>query len=99
MLLDPENGRFGDPTKGKIAVLLEDHFDPTEFCEFNKVLPKRGYQVEYITHLWGNDKLKFWSNPTGGGVEHEAYVTTEINDVSPEDYVGIILMGAYRASR
>lgn len=39
-------------SKGKIAVLIEDHFDQTEFRMFNEFFPKQGYDVEYVTHLW-----------------------------------------------
>ncbi|MGA2082156.1 MAG: hypothetical protein ABSH53_16315 [Holophaga sp.] len=38
-----ETGRFGEARKGKIGVLIEDHFDLTEFEQFNAVFPERGY--------------------------------------------------------
>ncbi len=30
------------------------HFDRTEYC-----FPTRGYEVEYLTHLWGQPSLTF----------------------------------------
>jgi putative intracellular protease/amidase len=49
--------------KGKIGVLIEEHFDGTEFRRFNEYFPEQGYEVEYISHLWGNSELTFGSNP------------------------------------
>jgi putative intracellular protease/amidase len=85
--------------KGKIGVLIEDHFDPTEYREFNKYFPQRGYAVDYITHLWGNPELRFGGNPDTGVVEEHVTVTTEVNDVAPSAYKGIICIGAYAMDR
>jgi putative intracellular protease/amidase len=93
------NGRIGDPIKGKIGVIIEDHFDQTEFRKFNEYFPKQGYQVEYISHLWGNSELHFGGNPDTGVVEDHVTVTTEVNDVDPSDYKGIICIGAYAMDR
>src|SRR5437764_11145699 len=85
--------------KGKIGVLIEEHFDPTEYRRFNEYFPTKGYEVEYISHLWGNPALHFGSNPENNKVEEQVTVTTEINDVNPADYKGIILIGAYAMDR
>lgn len=85
--------------KGKIGVLIEDHFDPTEFREFNKYFPEKGYSVDYMTHLWGNPELRFGGNPDTGVVEEHVTVTTEVNRVEPSDYKGIICIGAYAMDR
>lgn len=86
-------------SKGKIGVLIEDHFDPTEFREFNKYFPEHGYEVDYMTHLWGNPELRFGGNPDTGVVEEHVTVRTEVNDVNPADYEGIICIGAYATDR
>jgi putative intracellular protease/amidase len=86
-------------SKGKIAVLIEDHFDQTEFRMFNDFFPRHGYEVEYVTHLWGNRELHFRANPDNGRIEEQVTVNTEINDVRPSDYKGIILIGAYAMDR
>lgn len=86
-------------SKGKIGVLIEDHFDQTEYRMFNEFFPTEGYEVEYITHLWGNPELHFNGNPDDGTIEERVTVTTEVNDVSPEDYKGIICIGAYAMDR
>jgi putative intracellular protease/amidase len=86
-------------SKGKIGVLIEDHFDATEFRKFNEYFPSRGYQVEYLSHLWGNKELRFGSNPENNEIEEHVTVTTDVNDVSPSDYKGIIAIGAYATDR
>lgn len=86
-------------TKGKIGVLIEEHFDMTEYRRFNEYFPQQGYEVEYISHLWGNTQLTFGSNPDNGEVEEHVTVTTEVNDIDPADYKGIIAIGAYATDR
>ncbi|MCI5227235.1 MAG: thiamine biosynthesis protein ThiJ [Candidatus Electrothrix sp. AX2] len=85
--------------KGKIGVLIEEHFDPTEYLRFNEYFPKQGYQVEYLSHLWGNTELRFGSNPEGEKVDHFVTVSTEVNDVNLLDYKGILLIGGYAMDR
>jgi putative intracellular protease/amidase len=85
--------------KGKIGVLIEDHFDPSEYRRFNEYFPTQGYEVEYISHLWGQPELHFGSNPEDNVVEERVTVTTEVNDIDPADYAGIILIGAYATDR
>jgi protease I len=85
--------------KGKIGVLIEDHFDPTEFRRFNEYFPQRGYQVEYISHLWGQPALRFGSNPENNAVAEYVTVTTEVNNIVPSNYKGIICIGAYAMDR
>jgi putative intracellular protease/amidase len=86
-------------SKGKIGVLIEEHFDQTEFKRFNEYFPTRGYEVEYLSHLWGNKELRFGANPDDGVIGAEVTVTTEINNVKPSDYKGIIAIGAYAMDR
>ena len=86
-------------TKGKIGVLIEDHFDSTEYRKFNEFFPEKGYEVEYITHLWGQKELHFGSNPENNVIEEKVTVSTEVNDIKPSDYKGIICIGAYAMDR
>ena len=85
--------------KGKIGVLIEEHFDQTEYRLFNEYFPKQGYAVEYMSHLWGNSSLTFGSNPDNGYVEEHIEVTIEVKDVNPSDYAGIIVIGGYASDR
>lgn len=86
-------------SKGKIGVLIEEHFDGTEYRRFNEYFPTQGYEVEYISHLWGNPELRFGSNPENDIIEYHVTVSTEVNDVKPTDYKGIICIGAYAMDR
>lgn len=81
--------------KGKIGVLIEDHFDETEFKRFNEFFPANGYQVEYISHLWNQEQSTY----RGNDFTKEVTVTVEINEVEPTDYQGILLIGAYAMDR
>ncbi len=87
------------PSKGKIGVLIEDHFDQTEYRKFNEFFPAHGYEVEYISHLWGNPQLEFGGNPDNGVIEEHVTVKTEVDNVDPSDYKGIIAIGAYATDR
>lgn len=86
-------------TKGKIGVLIEEHFDPTEFARFNDYFPAQNYQVEYLSHLWGQPQLRFGSNPENDVVQYHVTVTTEVDAENPTDYKGIICIGAYAMDR
>jgi protease I len=85
--------------KGKIAVLIEDHFDPSEYRMFNEYFPTRGYEVEYVSDLWGQPSLHFTSNPTEGVIEESTTVTVDVRTRDPQDYAGIVLIGAYAMDR
>lgn len=85
--------------KGKIGVLIEEHFDPFEFRAFNEYFPQQGYQVDYISHLWGNKEITFHSNSEDGIVKEHVTVTTEVSDINPTDYKAIVCIGAYAMDR
>jgi protease I len=85
--------------KVKICILIEEHFDATEFRRFNEYFPQQGYQVEYISHLWGQPELYFSSNPEDNEIKEHVMVTTEVNDIDPSEYKGIICIGAYAMDR
>lgn len=80
-------------------MLIEEHFDATEYRMFNEFFPAHGYEVEYVSHLWGMPALHFGSNPEDNKIDYHVTVTTEVNDVSPSDYKGILLIGAYASDR
>lgn len=86
-------------TKGKIGVLIEEHFDATEFVWFNDYFPAQGYEVEYISNLWGQKELHFGSNPENDKIEHHVTVTKDVTDLDPSEYKGIIAIGAYAMDR
>lgn len=81
--------------KGKIGVLIEAHFDETEYRRFNEFFPEHGYDVEYLSHLWNQPSLTF----TGNDFSEQATVSTELNGADLADYAGIILIGGYAMDR
>lgn len=82
-------------SNGKIGVLIEAHFDETEFRRFNAFFPAHGYEVEYITRLWGQEKLTF----KGNDFTQEVTVSKDVSDVNLDDYKAIILIGGYAMDR
>ena len=87
------------PAKGRIGVFIEDHFDMTEYRIFNRRFPAAGYELEYISNLWGNPTLQFGSNPDNGWVEEHITVAKDVADINPTDYKGFLLIGAYATDR
>jgi putative intracellular protease/amidase len=83
------------PGKGKIGVLVEAHFDETEFRRFGEFFPEHGYAVEYLSHLWGQNSLTFEGNDGTARVT----VTREVNDAVPAAYAGLILIDGYAMDR
>ncbi|MFJ5230899.1 nuclear transport factor 2 family protein [Kitasatospora sp. NPDC088391] len=88
-----------DGPRRTVGVLIEDHFDATEFRLFNSWLPAHGYRVRYLSHLWGQPSLTFGSNPDDGTVEEHVTVTEEVAGADPAQYAGIICIGAYAMDR
>ena len=77
-------------SKGKIGVLIEEHFDETEYREFNQYFPARGYEVFYLPHLWGEPSLTFGSNPENGSMNEHVTVSTELQNLDLTDYKAIV---------
>ena len=82
-------------TRGKIGVLIEEHFDETEYRRFNQYFPENGYEVEYLSNLWEQPSLTFKGNDR----QEEVTVKVDFKDVKPADYQGIILIGGYAMDR
>ena len=99
MTPNPSGGVFGEATKGRIAVLIEDHFDQTEFERFNAYFPEKGYQLVYASRLWGNASLFFRGNPDDGEIRSSVTVTTDLSALDLGGLDAIILIGAYAMDR
>jgi len=82
-------------SKGKIGVLIEDHFDESEYRAFNQYFPEQGYEVVYLSHLGGRRCLTFAANPENGGVNEHVTVSTEIENLDLTDYKAILAIGGY----
>jgi putative intracellular protease/amidase len=79
----------------KIGVLIEAHYDETEFNMFNEAFTKDGYSLDYLSYLWDQDNLTFAGN------DHTSEVTVSkcVTKVNAGDYDGIILIGGYATDR
>jgi putative intracellular protease/amidase len=71
----------------------------TEYRLFNKRLPSAGYDLQYISNLWGNNSLQFGSNPDNGWVEEHLTVSEDVQNVNPSEYSGFLIIGAYATDR
>lgn len=82
-------------TASKVLVLIEEHYDETEFNVFNTFFPANGVEVDYASFLWGNPSLDFEGNDKTSKVKVELCVT----QVNLDDYKGLILIGGYAMDR
>jgi len=79
----------------KIGVLIEAHYDETEYNLFNDAFSKDGYAIEYLSYLWGQDSLTF----DGNDHTSKVVVTKCLTKVDINDYAAIILIGGYATDR
>lgn len=79
----------------KILVLIEEHYDETEYNVFNSYFPSHGVAVDYASYLWGNSSLEFEGNDKTSKVKVEICVS----QVDLNDYKGLILIGGYAMDR
>ena len=79
----------------KVLVLVEEHYDETEYNVFNDFFPKEGIKVEYGSYLWENESLTFEGNDKNSKVT----VNTCVSKVDLNDYAGLILIGGYAMDR
>ncbi|MCP9808749.1 DJ-1/PfpI family protein [Cyanobium sp. HWJ4-Hawea] len=79
----------------KILVLVEEHYDETEFNVFNSFFPTHGVAVDYASYLWGNESLEFEGNDKTSKVK----VDLCVSEVNLSDYKGLILIGGYAMDR
>ena len=84
-----------DPVKGKIAVIVESHFDENETVALERRCKEEGYQYEYVSTLWGNDFLEFQGNECHDPIR----VFKDIDSVNIDDYVCFFFVGAYCMDR
>ena len=82
-------------SKSKILVLIEEHYDETEFNVFNTFFPEHNVTVEYASYLWGNEAIEFEGNDKTSKVK----VDLCVSKVNLADYKGLILIGGYAMDR
>ena len=82
-------------SRGKIAVVVESHFDEHEIEVLQKKCGEEGYEYEYISTLWNNPFLEFQGNEYCDSIR----VFKDIDTVQIEDYVFFLFVGAYCMDR
>lgn len=95
MIVTRETPRVSGPVKGKIGVLVESHFDELELDKFQAFFPRNGYEVVFMSYLWGQPELTF----TGNDFKRQVVVKTDITSVDLSEFDGIILIGGYAMDR
>jgi putative intracellular protease/amidase/mannose/cellobiose epimerase-like protein (N-acyl-D-glucosamine 2-epimerase family) len=83
------------PTKGKIGVVVESHYDELEVQYLQKRLPKEGFEMELISRLWEQDMLEFQGNECHDPIR----VYKDIDTVKLEDYVAFFFISGYCMDR
>jgi putative intracellular protease/amidase len=80
----------------KIGVLIEAHYDETEFNLFNEAFTtKDGYALEYLSHLWDQSSLSF----KGNDLTSEVTVSSCVTKANIDDFDALILIGGYAMDR
>lgn len=79
----------------KVLVLIEEHYDETEYNAFNQFYPCNGIAIDYASYLWGNESLEFEGNDKTSRVK----VDLCVSNLSLEGYQGLILIGGYAMDR
>jgi putative intracellular protease/amidase len=82
-------------SNSKILVLIEEHYDETEFNVFNTFFPANNVAIEYASYLWGNEAIEFEGNDKTSKVKVELCVSK----INLTDYKGLILIGGYAMDR
>jgi putative intracellular protease/amidase len=82
-------------SRGKICVLIEDYFDEHCYHSFNRFFPSYGYEIEYVSYLWGLEQVTF----EGKDFTASVTVSVDVKDVNLAECLGVILIGGYAMER
>ena len=82
-------------SKGKIAVVLESHFDENETVVIERKCKERGFEYEYISTLWGQSFLEFQGNECHDPIR----VYKDIDAVDIDEYDCFFFVGSYCMDR
>ena len=83
------------PSKGKIAVVLESHFDEGEVVAIDKKCKEAGYEYEFVSTLWGQPYYEFYGNECCDPVR----VFKDIDSLEIKEYDCFFFVGAYCMDR
>ena len=83
------------PPKGKVAVVIESHFDESELYHLKQMLPAKGFTLELVSKLWGEKSAEFQGNECLDPVR----VFKDISSINVEDYLAFFFIGGYCMDR
>jgi putative intracellular protease/amidase len=85
----------------RVAVIVESQFIPQELDIYRERFQSYGATVDFVSHLWGNPKLRFYSTVEPGVVDELQWleVGIEVDDVKPSDYAAVIAAANYTTVR
>ncbi|MCW2650970.1 MAG: hypothetical protein QOE41_3789 [Mycobacterium sp.] len=90
------------PLAGKrVAVIVESQFIPQELDIYRQRFQTYGATVDFVSHLWGNPKLRFYSTVEPDVVDELQWleVGIEVDSIKPSDYAAIIAAANYTTVR
>lgn len=90
------------PLAGKrVAVIVESQFIPQELEIYRQRFQSYGATVDFVSHLWGQPRQRFYSTVEPGVVDELQWleVGIEVDDVKPSDYAAIIAVANYATVR
>jgi len=76
----------------KILVFLDSHYDGTETSALGDFFPVRGFELEFVGNLRGNDKAVYFNN---NNPSETITVTKDIHQVDLLQYTGLVAIGGY----
>jgi protease I len=87
----------------KLAVLVESRYIPGEIKIYQERFAGYGATVDFVSRLWGQPKLKFYSTvePEGENVPTTEWleVSPDVDDIDPDDYAAVITTANYTSVR
>ncbi|MCP9810132.1 DJ-1/PfpI family protein [Cyanobium sp. HWJ4-Hawea] len=83
----------------QIAILIEQHYDHSEWESFRTFFPSHGFSVTPVSRLWGQPKLTFYANAEDGVVPGSCVVSTDVSSVQAKDFAAVVIIGGYASDR
>src|SRR2546426_341851 len=89
-----------DLTGKRVAVLVESEYIPKEISTYQTVFTERGAKLDFISRLWGDTQISFFSDVQKTGEElQKLAVSIDLESVNVDDYNAIIMAANYASVR
>ena len=83
----------------KIAVLVESEFIPEEIEAYQKRFSELKATVHLMSRLWGNPRVRFFSDEDTGKTPQTLEVQIDFQNVDVNDYAAVIMAANYTSVR